>query len=85
MSMAGGVMRMRQAATGLAIAPRATLTLAPGGDHLMLVAPKPGLKIGDHVPVTLRFAHAGAVKTEFIVRADAPASPVMAMPGMPSR
>ena len=71
MSMAGGVMRMRLAEGGLEIAPGATLTLAPGGDHLMLVGPKHPLRPGERVPATLRFARAGAVKVEFAVKATA--------------
>ena len=71
MSMGGGVMRMRLAEGGLQIAPGATLTLAPGGDHLMLVGPKHPLKPGERVPATLRFARAGAVKVEFVVKAPA--------------
>jgi copper(I)-binding protein len=70
MSMDGGVMRMRLAARGFEIPPGGTLTLAPGGSHLMLVGPRRPLKAGDHVPATLRFAHAGAIKVSFDVRAD---------------
>ena len=74
MSMAGGVMRMRLLSDGFLIAPGATLTLAPGGDHLMLIGLKHALKVGDRVPATLRFAHAGEVRVEFVVQADAPAA-----------
>ena len=74
MAMSGGVMRMRALPDGWEIAPGATLTLAPGGDHLMLVGPKAPLKAGDHIPAVLRFAHAGAVKVEFIVQVQAPAT-----------
>ena len=72
MSMTGGVMRMRLAEGGLEVAPGATLTLGPGGDHLMLVGPKRPLRVGEHVPATLRFALAGAVKVDFVVEALAP-------------
>jgi copper(I)-binding protein len=77
MSMSGGVMRMRML-PGYDIAPGATLTLAPMGDHLMFVGLKRPFKAGERVPATLRFARAGAVKVEFVVQADAPSS---AMPG----
>ena len=73
MSMAGGVMRMRALPDGWAIAPGATLTLAPGGDHLMLIGPKRPLRPGDRLPVTLRFARAGDLKVEFVVASEAPA------------
>jgi copper(I)-binding protein len=79
MSMSGGIMRMRLAAGGFQIAPGATLALTPGGDHLMLIGPRRTFKVGERIPATLRFAHAGAVKLVFVVRAEAP--PV-AMPGM---
>ena len=91
MSMAGGVMRMRALPKGWEILPGATLTLAPGGDHLMLIGPRKPLKVGDHIPATLDFAHAGAVKVEFIVQAQAPAGampktmPLGAMPGVKMR
>lgn len=68
MSMTGGVMRMRVAEGGFEIAPGATLALAPGGDHLMLIGPKRPFKPGERVSATLRFARAGAVKVEFVVR-----------------
>jgi copper(I)-binding protein len=73
MSMTGGVMRMRLASGGFVIPPGGTLTLAPGGDHLMMVAPKRPLKAGDRIPATLRFAHAGAIHVEFVVSDTAPA------------
>jgi copper(I)-binding protein len=81
MSMNGGIMRMRRLPDGFEIAPGSTLTLAPGGDHLMLVGPKRPFKLGDHIPATLRFAHAGQVKVDFVVQADA-AGAAQAMPGM---
>jgi copper(I)-binding protein len=79
MSMAGGVMRMRRLAEGFAIAPGATLSLAPGGDHLMLIGPRRPFRVGDKVPVTLKFAGAGSVKVEFAVEAGQSAA-TMAMP-----
>jgi copper(I)-binding protein len=85
MSMAGGVMRMRALPKGWEIAPGATLTLAPGGDHLMLIGPRRPLKIGDHIPATLNFEHAGPVKVDFIVQAEAPAAGMSTMKGMDMR
>ncbi len=70
MSMTGGIMRMRLLPAGFEIAPGATLTLSPMGDHLMLIGPVRRFKPGDRIPVTLRFARAGAVKVEFAVQAD---------------
>jgi periplasmic copper chaperone A len=36
-------------------------TLAPGGDHAMLEHPEVTFKVGETIPVTLRFARAGSV------------------------
>lgn len=72
MSMNGGVMRMRAVSGGLLIGPGQTVTLAPGGYHLMLIGPKHPFAVGDHVMGTLRFEHAGSVKVDFHVQADPP-------------
>lgn len=75
MSMAGGVMRMRLASGGFPIAPGATLTLSPGGDHLMLTGLKRPLKSGEHIAATLRFARAGSVKVDFQVQSGPGVAP----------
>lgn len=72
MSMTGGIMRMRMASEGFEIGPGASLTLSPGGSHLMLIGPKHRFNPGDRLPATLRFAHAGSVKVEFVVATAAP-------------
>lgn len=64
MSMDGGVMRMRPVKGGIAIPAGQTVTLAPGGYHIMLIGLKRPLALGEMVPMTLRFARAGAVKVE---------------------
>jgi copper(I)-binding protein len=74
MSMSGGMMRMRPLPGGYEIAPGATLTLEPMGDHLMFTGLKRPFKLGERIPATLRFAHAGAVEVEFVVQEEAPAS-----------
>jgi len=38
----------------------------------MMVGPKTMFKIGDHIPATLNFARAGAIKVEFYVQASPP-------------
>jgi len=68
MSTAGGVMRMRPMPGGLAIGASQTVSLAPAGDHLMLIGLKGPLKAGQHVKVVLRFQRAGDVTVDFIVR-----------------
>jgi copper(I)-binding protein len=78
-STAGGVMRMRPIAGGLLVPPGGTVTLSPGGDHLMFIGPKRPFKIGDHIPATLTFEHAGSVKVEFYVEEPAASG---AMAGM---
>ncbi|MEG8019573.1 copper chaperone PCu(A)C [Sphingomonas sp. LR55] len=59
MSMDGGVMRMRQLVDGLAVPAGGTATLAPSGNHIMLIGLKSPLKAGERVPATLRFARGG--------------------------
>jgi copper(I)-binding protein len=68
MSMTGGIMRMREVAGGLDIAPGQTLALTPGGYHLMFVGLKTPFTLGAHIPATLTFAHAGKVAVEFYVQ-----------------
>jgi len=72
MTMDGAIMRMRPIPGGVVIPPGQTVTLAPGGYHLMLIGPKRALKVGDHVQGALRFEHAGVVKVDFYVQATPP-------------
>jgi copper(I)-binding protein len=72
MSMAGGVMRMRALPGGLQLGASATLSLAPTGDHLMLIGLKRALKAGEHVKVVLQFQRAGDVTIDFPVLDAAP-------------
>ena len=67
MSMANGVMHMARLPNGLAIAPGATVTLAPGGDHLMFLKPTVQLKEGQTIAGSLVFAKAGKVVVTFAV------------------
>jgi len=69
MKMEGNVMRMREVEGGLAIPPGATVALAPGGLHLMMMGLKEPLKQGDRVPVTLVFEKAGSIDVELAVTA----------------
>jgi copper(I)-binding protein len=68
MTMNNGVMTMRPLDKGLAIEPGKTVTLAPGGYHLMLFDLKSPLKPGDKLPVTLEFERAGKVKLSLDVQ-----------------
>lgn len=69
MSLDDGVMRMRPLPNGLEIPAGAVSTLAPGGNHIMLIGLTTPLKAGERVPATLRFAHAGTVRITFVVGA----------------
>jgi hypothetical protein len=83
MTMAGGVMQMRPVPGGLAIGPGQTVTLAPGGYHLMLIGPARAFHVGEVVPVTLSFQRAGPVRVGFRVETGPAASG--GMPGMDMR
>jgi periplasmic copper chaperone A len=64
----GDVMRMRHV-EGIAVKAGATATLAPGGDHVMLMGLTAPLKEGGRFPLTLTFEKAGPVTVEVEVRA----------------
>ena len=63
MTMQGDIMRMRQV-DAIDIPPGATIKLAPGGLHLMVMGLKAPLKQGETVPLTLTFEHAGPRQVE---------------------
>jgi copper(I)-binding protein len=67
MSMTDNIMRMRPVAGGLAVPSGGTLTLAPNGLHLMIVAPDEGFVQGARIPLTLVFERAGRVEIELAV------------------
>ncbi len=81
MSMAGGVMRMRVLPQGLEIPAGRTVTLGPGGDHLMLEGLTRAFRVGESVPVELRFSRVGEIKVVFRVSQSGP-SPDSGMAGM---
>ena len=64
-----GVMQMRELVDGLPIPAGETVTLMPGGYHVMLMDLKRPLKQGETVTVTLRFEKAGAVTLPLAVLA----------------
>ena len=67
MKMEGNVMRMRELESPLEIKPGETVTLAPGGLHLMMTGLKAPLKQGERVPLTLVFEKAGKIDVELSV------------------
>ena len=67
----GDIMRMRPV-KGYDIPANGSFELKAGGSHLMLVDIKQPFKEGDKIPLTLRFAKAGEVKTVLEVHRAAP-------------
>lgn len=67
MSMTGDLMRMRQLPQ-VSVAAGAAVRFAPGGQHLMLIDMKRPLKVGEKVPLTLRFRRAGRITVQAEVR-----------------
>lgn len=74
MTLTSGIMRMRPVAGGIPVPVGGSAVLAPGGYHVMLIGPKKPFVAGESVPVTLRFARAGAVRVMFDVRMTPPTS-----------
>ena len=62
MAVVDGVMTMTPVA-GVPIAPGASVTLAPGGFHLMFIGLTEPLVEGAEMPITLTFEKAGAIET----------------------
>jgi copper(I)-binding protein len=50
---------MRPVTDGLAIAPRSTVQLKPGGTHIMLTGLRQRLSAGDTIALTLSFERSG--------------------------
>jgi copper(I)-binding protein len=76
-----GVMEMRPVAS-LPVDKDHPITLAPGGYHMMLEGVQQELKVGDTFPLTLIFAHAGAVTTTVKVQKAGSSKAESTMPGM---
>ena len=62
MATTNGMMTMKPVEGGLEVSPGATVQLAPGGYHLMMMGLTDAPQNGDRVPVTLEFRNAGAVE-----------------------
>ncbi|WP_298955835.1 copper chaperone PCu(A)C [uncultured Methylobacterium sp.] len=75
MSTEGGVMRMAPLPNGIEVRPGETVTLSPGGNHLMFLDLSAPLKQGEAVRGTLTFEKAGTVPVEFAVGAIAAKAP----------
>ena len=78
-------MRMRAVPEGLAIPAHGSVTLGPGGYHLMFFGPKVPFKVGDRIPTSLHFEHAGTIRVDLSVEQPAMGGGAMSgmtMPGM---
>ena len=80
-TMAGGVMRMHPVEGGLEIGPGQTVTLGPGGQHVMFLDLTDPFREGETVEVTLTFERAGAVRVPFKVEGVGALRPEGGMPG----
>jgi periplasmic copper chaperone A len=69
MTMVNGVMQMRQLVNGLAIPADGSVTLKPGGYHVMLIGLKKQLIAGQTLPLTLTFAKAGNISITVPIQA----------------
>jgi len=67
MTTQDGVMTMRPLDDGLVIPPDQTVTLAPGGDHIMFVGLTAPFEEGQRIPVSLNFEHSGKIDATFEV------------------
>jgi copper(I)-binding protein len=81
MTMDGDVMKMRQLAKGLEIAPGASVELKPGGYHLMLMNLKQPLAQGQSLRITLNFEHAGKAAVDFKIGGIGDSGPAKAGEG----
>lgn len=75
MSMEGSVMKMAPVDGGLFIKPGETVSLKPGGYHLMFLDLKGQLRKGEMLKGSLEFEKAGKVEVEFKVEAIAAKEP----------
>ena len=75
MTMDNGVMQMRPVEGGLEIKPGETVTLKPGGFHMMLVNLKHPLEQGNTIKATLKFDTAGSIDVDYPIAAIGAAAP----------
>jgi copper(I)-binding protein len=67
MVMLDGIMMMRPVDGGLVIPPNESVTLAPGGSHLMFVGINAPFSEGEHIQAALMFENAGTIDVTFDV------------------
>jgi copper(I)-binding protein len=73
-TVTGGIARMSALPAGLPVAPGATVSLAPGGYHLMLEGLTAPLVAGGRAPLTLNFSGGIAVRVDLNVEARPPST-----------
>jgi periplasmic copper chaperone A len=69
MGVVNGIMQMRQLVNGLEIPAGGSVTLKPGGYHMMLIGLKKRLIAGQTLPLTLTFAKAGNISITVPIKA----------------
>jgi periplasmic copper chaperone A len=69
MAVVNGIMEMRELPDGLAIPAGGSVTLKPGGYHVMLIGLKKPLIAGQTLPLTLTFAKAGNISITVPIQA----------------
>jgi periplasmic copper chaperone A len=69
MAVVNGIMKMRQLVNGLAIPAGGSVTLKPGGYHVMLIGLKKQLVAGQTLSLTLTFAKAGNISITVPIQA----------------
>lgn len=77
MKMDGDVMKMQQLESGIPVPAGETVTLEPGGLHLMFMQLKQPFVEGTEVPVTLTFEKAGSIDVMLTVGGIAAKEPAM--------
>tara|TARA_R110000868_G_scaffold162252_2_gene393321 strand:- start:128 stop:640 length:513 start_codon:yes stop_codon:yes gene_type:complete len=83
MEMDGNIMRMRKL-DGLALPARESVSLAPGGLHIMLIGLTGPLNAGDEVELHLSFEHAGGLDVRLPVQSKPPVAATPSDNGMHS-
>ena len=81
MTVEDGVMKMRPVEGGLEIKPGETVTLKPGGVHVMFLGLRQPLQQGKTVKTTLKFDNAGTLDLDLTIVAIGAAAPGMPASG----
>ncbi|WGM47077.1 hypothetical protein KOAAANKH_01951 [Brevundimonas sp. NIBR10] len=74
MKVEDGMMKMTELKDGLPLPAGQPVSLAPGGNHIMLMALTQPLSVGDQVSLTLSFEHAQQIGVRAIVSQPAVAA-----------